>query len=41
MERFEYRKPFYDNYDVKVKITTKMSVEDSLLEVLKGLEGRI
>lgn len=41
LERFEYRKPFYDNCDVKVKITTKMSVEDSLLAVLKGLEGII
>ncbi len=41
LDRFEKRKPFYDNCDVKVKITKEMSVEDSLLAVLKGLEGRI
>ncbi len=39
--RFEKRKPFYDNCDVKVKITAEMSIEDSLVAVLKGLEGRI
>ena len=41
LNRFENRKPFYDNCDVKVKVTTEMSVEDSLSAVLKGLEGRI
>lgn len=41
LDRFEKRKPFYNNCDVKVKITDEMRVEDSLLAVLKGLEGRI
>ncbi|MBQ7986747.1 MAG: shikimate dehydrogenase [Clostridia bacterium] len=41
LDRFENRKPFYDNCDVKVKITDEMSVEDSLSAVLKGLEGKI
>lgn len=41
LKRFEGRKPFYDNCDVKVKITTDMSVEDVTSAVLKGLEGRI
>lgn len=41
LDRFEKRKPFYDNCDVKVKITKEMSIEDSLFAVLKGLEGRI
>ena len=41
LDRFEKRKPFYDNCDVKVKITKEMSVEDSLSAVLKGLEGKI
>lgn len=41
LERFEKRKPFYDNCDVKVNITKEMSVEDTLSAVLKGLEGRI
>ena len=41
LDRFRKRKPFYDNCDVKVKITTTMSVEDSLSAVLKGLEGKI
>ena len=41
LDRFEKRKPFYDNCDIKVKITNEMNVEDSLSAVLKGLEGRI
>ena len=41
LERFSGRKPFYDNCDVKVKITTDMSVEDSVQAVLDGLEGKI
>lgn len=41
LDRFEKRKPFYDNCDVKVKITSEMSIEDSLSAVLKGLEGKI
>jgi len=41
IKRFEGRKPYYDNCDVKVKITTDMSVEDSLSAVIKGLEGKI
>ncbi len=41
LARFENRKPFYDNCDVKVKITTEMSVEKVAEAVLKGLEGRI
>ena len=41
LERFRGRKPFYDNCDVKVKITTDMSVEDSVQAVLDGLEGKI
>jgi len=41
LTRFENRKPYYDNCDVKVKITSEMSVEDSLSAVLKGLEGKI
>ncbi len=41
LDRFEKRKPFYDNCDVKIKITTEMDVEDSITAVLKGLEGKI
>jgi shikimate dehydrogenase len=41
LERFRGRKSFYDNCDVKVKITTDMSVEDSVQAVLDGLEGKI
>lgn len=41
LKRFEDRKPYYDNCDVKVKITTDMNVEDSLSAVIKGLEGKI
>lgn len=41
LKRFEDRKPFYDNCDVKIKITTDMNVEDSISAVIKGLEGKI
>ena len=41
LERFSGRKPFYDNCDVKVKITTDMRIEDSVQAVLDGLEGKI
>lgn len=41
LERFENRKPYYDNCDVKVKITKEMMIEDSLSAILKGLEGKI
>ena len=41
IDRFEKRKPFYDNCDIKVKITTEMSVDAVISTVLKGLEGRI
>ena len=41
LERFKGRKPFYDNCDVKVKVTTDMSVENSVQAVLDGLEGKI
>lgn len=41
LDRFKKRKPFYDDCDVKVKITNEMDVDDALLAVLKGLEGKI
>lgn len=41
LERFEERKPFYSNCDVKINVMSGMGVEDVLSAVLKGLEGRI
>ena len=41
LERFENRRTYYDNCDVKVKITNEMTVEDVLENVLVCLEGKI
>ena len=41
LKRFRTRIPFYNNCDLKVKITSEMSVKDSLSTVLNSLEGKI
>ena len=38
--RFEARKPFYDNCDIKIKIDKDKGIEDTAKEILRILEDR-
>lgn len=40
LERFAARKPYYDNCDVKIKVTLDKGIEETAEEVLKILEEK-
>lgn len=40
IERFKNRKPYYDNCDIKIKVTKDKGIEDVAEEILKVLEEK-
>ncbi len=41
LKRYEDRKPFYDNCDVKIKITPEMTVREIAEDILKKVNARL
>ena len=40
IERFKYRKPYYDNCDIKINVTNDKGIKETAEEILKILEEK-